>query len=453
MKAYKGLKMNDIDVLGREEFANQILQVIEYYSEKKQSISFALQGDWGIGKSWLIKKLYNALYDFQDFDNCGSKYCIFTYNAWDFDYYDEPLISLFISIYKQLNNENALFIQNDETRKKVKALFETLKDCFLEELKPIPFIGNIINFKQEYDETIENLHDKIRKYDYHFDINQIMEATIKGLSKIAEQKQLVIIVDELDRCLPEYTIKVLERMHHISNNVQNLQIIYSIDKKQIEETVRKIYGQKVNASDYLKKFMFFSFNLDFGKINEKFLIKYKNIFTNFDFVFTDNFDKEKAFISILHEINMREREIVVQKIELINSVLNKNNEDLDISILYVELFLAYCLIKEIDICNSTVHYDNDSLFFEFINENGLPVKSVFVSQYFNILSQCHNVKQQFHGYVGYYKANIEFVIYNLLDNLINRQVPQYSIAWEQEFYRKSLGYLNNFIELYKSIEM
>jgi hypothetical protein len=170
-------------------------------------------------------------------------------------------------------------------------------------------------------------------------------------------------------------------------------------------------------------------------------------------MFTDNFNKEKAFISILHEINMREREIVIQKIELINSVLNNNNEDLDISILYVELFLAYCLIKEIDICNSRVHYDNDSLFFDFLNENSLPAKSVFVTQYFNILAQCHNVKQQFHGYAGYYKANIEFVIYNLLDNLINRQVPKYSIAWEQEFYKKSLDYLNSFIELYKSIEM
>ncbi len=453
MKAYKGIKMNDIDVLGREEFANQILQVIEYYSEKKQSISFALQGDWGIGKSWLIKKLYNALYDFQNFDNCGSKYCIFTYNAWDFDYYDEPLISLFISIYKQLNNENALFIKNEEAREKVKALFETLKDCFLEELKPIPLIGNIIDFKQKYNKKRKKIHDKIRKYDYHYDINQIMEATIKGLSKIADQKQLVIFVDELDRCLPEYAIKVLERMHHISKNVQNLQIIYSIDKKQIEETVRKIYGQKVIASDYLKKFMSFSFNLDLGKLNENFLIKYKNIFNNFDFIFTDNFNKEKAFISILHEINMREREIVIQKIELINSVLNNNNEDLDISILYVELFLAYCSIKEIDICNSTVHYDKNTLFFEFINENGLPVKSVFVSQYFNILTQCHNVKQEFHGYAGYYKANIEYVIFNLLNNLMNRKIPEYSIAWEQDFYKKSLNYLNSFIELYKSIEM
>ena len=55
--------------------------------------------------------------------------------------------------------------------------------------------------------------------------------------------------------------------------------------------------------------------------------------------------------------------------------------------------------------------------FDFLNEKTLPEKSVFVSQYFNILSQSHNVKHELHGYDGFYKANIEYVIYNLLNNL------------------------------------
>ena len=444
---------DDIDVLNRKVFIDRIKQIIEYYAEKKQSVSFSIQGTWGCGKSWIINKVYNELYDIQDFENCGSKYCIFTYNAWDYDYYDEPLISLFISLYKQLNNENAVLIKNEETRKKVKLFFNTLKNDFIKELKVIPLVESIISFKQAYDKELENYDDKVRKYDYHFDINQIMEATIKGLNKISREKSLVLFVDELDRCLPEYAIKVLERMHHISKNVPNLQIIYSIDKKQIEETVRNIFGKKINASDYLKKFISFGFNLDSGEMNENFLIKYENLFKYFDFTFTDNFDKEKAFISILSEINMREREIIIQKIELINSVLNRSNELLDISILYIELFLAYCSKKEIDICNSTVHYANDILSFDFINEKFLPVKSVFISQYFTNLSQSHNVKHKFHGYDGFYKANIEYVIYNLLNNLVNRKLPEYSIAWEHDFYRKSFTYISNFIELYKNIEM
>ena len=443
----------DVDVLDRKEFIENIIKIVEYYAEKKQSVSFSIQGPWGSGKSWIINKVYNELYDMQDFDSCGSKYCIFTYNAWDFDYYDEPLISLFISIYKQLNNENVLFIKNEKTREKVKVLFETLKDCFLEELKPIPLIGSIINFKQDYDETRESLHDTIRKYDYHFDINQIMEATINGLRRIANQKQLVIIVDELDRCLPEYAIKVLERMHHISKNVQNIQIIYSIDKNQIEETVRNIYGQKVNASDYLKKFFGFGFNLSSGNLNEQFSIKYKNLFKNFDFIFCDNFDKEKGFSAILLETNMRERENIIQKVELINSILNNEQKILDISILYVELFLANCFADGIYISSSEIHYDNNKLTL-LVTDNNTQLKLTSkLSVFFENLSHSHKVEHKPHGYEGFYNAEIEYVIYNLLNNLINIQLPQYYIAPETEFYRFGLDFLMNFIKLYKSIEM
>lgn len=445
--------MNDIDVLDRKEFVDKVIQIIEYYSNKSQSVSFSIQGDWGSGKSWIINKVYNELYDIQDFDNCDSKYCIFTYNAWDFDYYDEPLISLFISIYKQLNNENAIFIKNEKTRKNVKALFETLKDSFLDELKPIPLIGNIVNFKRAYNKTIEKRHEKIRKYDYHFDINQIMEATINGLNKITKERTLVIFVDELDRCLPEYAIKVLERMHHISKKVQNLQIIYSIDKNQFKETVRNIFGQNVNAGDYLKKFFGFGINISSGVINDQFTEKYKALFNNFDFVFSDNFDKEKAFSSILLETNMRERENIIQKIELINSILNKNNEALDIAVLYAEIFIAYCFTKKINIFNGEIHYENDNLYFTVENDTPQFVKSAFISKFFDRLVQSHNVKHELHGYDGFYKANIEYVVFNLLNNCINIQLPEYSIAWETEFYTNGAGLLNNFVKLYKDIEM
>lgn len=445
--------MNDIDVLDRKEFVDKVIQIIEYYSNKSQAVSFSIQGDWGSGKSWIINKVYNELYDIQDFDNCDSKYCIFTYNAWDFDYYDEPLISLFISIYKQLNNENAIFIKNEKTRKNVKALFETLKDSFLDELKPIPLIGNIVNFKRAYNKTIEKRHEKIRKYDYHFDINQIMEATINGLNKITKERTLVIFVDELDRCLPEYAIKVLERMHHISKKVQNLQIIYSIDKNQFKETVRNIFGQNVNAGDYLKKFFGFGINISSGVINDLFTEKYKALFNNFDFVFSDNFDKEKAFSSILLETNMRERENIIQKIELINSILNKNNEALDIAVLYAEIFIAYCFTKKINIFNGEIHYENDNLYFTVENDTPQFVKSAFISKFFDGLVQSHNVKHELHGYDGFYKANIEYVVFNLLNNCINIQLPEYSIAWETEFYTNGAGLLNNFVKLYKDIEM
>lgn len=444
---------DDIDVLDRKAFIERIMQIIEYYSDKKQAVSFSIQGDWGSGKSWIINKVYNELYDIQDFDNCGSKYCIFTYNAWDYDYYDEPLLSLFISIYKQLNNENAIFIKNEETRKKVRALFETIKDSFLEGLKPIPFIGNIINFKQNYDEKLEGYDNKIRKYDYHFDINQIMDAVLKGFNKLTKDKTVVLFIDELDRCLPEYAIKVLERIHHISKNVQNFQIVYSIDKNQIDNTVRNIFGSDINTNDYLRKFFSFGFHLSSGFINEMFMKKYENLFSYFDFIFTDNFDKEKAFCLILQDINMRTRENIISKIDLINSMLNNKQEKLDISILYAELFLAYCFEKDINVYNCKIHYENNSLYFSIENDNANLTKSAAISKYFDGLSQCHNVKHELSKFGGFCCATVEYVVYNLLNNFINIELPEYSVGWETDFYTIGLGILNDFMKLYKSIEM
>lgn len=333
---------DDIDVLDRKIFIDQILKTIEYYSANKERVSFSIQGSWGSGKSWVINKLTNELYDIQDFENCGSKYCIFSYNAWDYDYYDEPLLSLFISIYKQLNNENAVLIKNEETRKKVKTLLDTIKDDFMEELKIVPFIGNIINFKQSYDEKLEQYDENIRKYDYHFDINQIMEATLKGLNKISESKTIVLFIDELDRCLPEYAIKVFERIHHIKQYVRNIQIIYSIDKNQLEKIIENTFGTTNSISDYLAKFIDFGYKIPPAQFNTAIENKYKELFEQFDFV---NCDKSTTIFELIksllpESIPIRIQQAMLKKIIFLNNQLNTTKEKMDYSVLITELFIA-----------------------------------------------------------------------------------------------------------------
>lgn len=352
---------DEIDVLDRKSFTDRIRQIIEYYADKKQSVSFSIQGTWGSGKSWIVNKVYNELYDIQDFDNCGSKYCIFTYNAWDYDYYDEPLISLFISLYKQLNNENAVLIKNEDTRKNVKAFFDTLKKEFIEELKVIPLVENIITFKQNYDDQLKSYDDTIRKYDYHFDINQIMEATIKGLNKIASEKTLVLFVDELDRCLPEYAIKVLERIHHIKQYVKNIEIIYSIDKEQLKQTINNCFGNNDEKmiKNYLSKFIEFGLTMPPATFNKEIDKKYNELFEQFDFI---NCAKNKTIIELVRSllpesIPIRIHQAIIKKIVFINNQINNTSEKLDYSILITELFIAVAYEVKMDWKTSFFAYD------------------------------------------------------------------------------------------------
>lgn len=462
------LENNDIDVLDRSTLIDQIIKVIEYYADKNHSVSFSIQGSWGIGKSWIINNLAAELYNMQDINIPGGKYCVLKFNPWEYDYYNEPLMSLILSLKNQVNSEKAIFPINEEHIQMFKYSMDILSTELVAPIldligivsgnPAVSFLGKFfVNktkiIKHDLDKKTEDCKKQKRFLNPYLDLEDLMKVTITGLNKISNNKTVILLIDELDRCLPEYAIKVLERMHHITQSVNNLQIIYSIDKKQIEETVRKIFGVNANTSDYLKKFYSFSFNLSSGFLNEKFLEKYEKLFNKFDFIFTDNFDKEKAFISILSEINMREREYIIQKIELINSILNKNNEVLDIAVLYVEIFIAYCFTQKINIFNGEIHYENDNLYFTVENDTPQFEKSAFISKFFDGLVQSHNVKHELHGYDGFYKANIEYVVFNLLNNCINIQLPEYSIAWETDFYTNGAGVLNNFVKLYKDIEM
>lgn len=454
------------DLLSREDDIKQIITIIEKISKRENNtVSFAIEGDWGCGKSWLINKLASELYDMQDIDIAGGKYCVLKFNPWEYDYYDEPLLSLILSLKNQVNAENSIFMVNEEHKKmfmdSMKVLANELVYPILDIISFVTvnpsfsivgrfFIYKTKKYKKELDKIENDDKNQKRYLNPYIDLEELMKKFVIGLKKITKDKTIILLVDELDRCIPNYSIKVLERMHHLTQNVNNLQIIYTINRNQVNETIKKVYGSKIEPREYLKKFISFSIKLLPGNLNQNFINQNKSLFEKFDFIFTDNFDIEIAFCFILPNINMRERENILEKIKLVNSILNEKDEMLDYSILYVELLLVYCFYFEINIYNISPFYDNEthSIIISPLFEN-----SEFLSPYFENLRQCHSVKHKTHGYEGFYEASIEYVICNLLKNLEVQKIQEYSIAWEQEFYNNSLNFLNNFVELYKNLDV
>lgn len=452
-----------IDLLNREEDLKKIINVIETLSTNKENFnSYAIEGNWGCGKSWLINRLAAELYDMQDLDVAGGKYCVLKFNPWEYDYYNEPLLSLILSLKNQVKAETSIFNIRDDHIKmfkdSMKILADELVDPVLDSISIatanpfVSIVGKLFikktkQFKTDLDKKSDEYKTQKRHLNPYIDLEEVMKKVTEGLNKISKDKTVILLVDELDRCIPNYAIKVLERMHHITANVKNIQIIYSIDRNQLDETIRKVYGQQVDVKNYLKKFFSISFKLEAGNLSNEFINQHKSLFDKFDFTFSDNVDVSIAFNSILPDINMREREHILQKIELINKTLIKEDEILDFSILYVELFLVYCIYNNFDIYNISAFYrEEDNSIYIADHNNDL-------SQYIETLYLSHSVRHETHGYEGYYNATFENVFYNLWKNLQKQELPSYLISWEQDFYRNSFAFLNNFIELYKDIEI
>lgn len=89
-----------------------------------------------------------------------------------------------------------------------------------------------------------------------------MAELISGLSmdRVGLQAPLVVIVDELDRCRPDYAIKVLEEIKHFFD-VPGVVFVLAMHKEQLSKSIRAVYGPDFESDEYLRRFYDLAINL------------------------------------------------------------------------------------------------------------------------------------------------------------------------------------------------
>ena len=83
-----------------------------------------------------------------------------------------------------------------------------------------------------------------------------METTIKKFFEevlFEKAEQLIIFVDELDRCRPSYAVKLLERIEHYFIN-ERITFVFSVNLEQLQHTIKNFYGNDFDACRYLDRF-------------------------------------------------------------------------------------------------------------------------------------------------------------------------------------------------------
>ncbi|VEJ10038.1 Phage T7 exclusion protein [Actinobacillus delphinicola] len=69
------------------------------------------------------------------------------------------------------------------------------------------------------------------------------------LRSIAANNPIILFIDELDRCRPDYTLKFLEIIKH-TFDIPNIKFVFIINKKQLIPIIQNTYGNEI----YLDKF-------------------------------------------------------------------------------------------------------------------------------------------------------------------------------------------------------
>lgn len=330
--------MEKIDILNRDPDVERLQNIIRIISEKKSNTSFAINGGWGSGKTFVLNMLEESLEQVQDEDTASNRYLIFHYDCWKYDYYEEPILAIVASMLDTLDEK--INVLSEKQRETVKAALKTIGNTFLNIANTVVEAKTGIDFKDTIKsakkvcgsakKSIEVNHD----YDTYFSFNKTLNKlrnTIRGLSA---DHTIVFVVDELDRCLPSYAIKVLERLHHITNELDNTVTIIATDKKRLESIINSTIGvTEIDA--YLKKFIKFEVALGVGDTNNDIEKKFPTYFSLFE-----GDDKEEAMEYIhafFQNIDIRSISRIIELAELTHTILAK--EKMDYSVMCMEVFV------------------------------------------------------------------------------------------------------------------
>lgn len=67
-------------------------------------------------------------------------------------------------------------------------------------------------------------------------------------------KRIVFVIDELDRCRPDFALDLLENIKHLFS-VSGVTFLLVMNRKQLEESVKCRYGIGIDSVTYLQKFI------------------------------------------------------------------------------------------------------------------------------------------------------------------------------------------------------
>lgn len=232
----------------------KIVMLAKMLLNQKNNIAISIDGSWGSGKTFFVKqfeyviKNIEKFFDdksFQDeekkiFTRLNEKHIIIYYNAWENDDHDNPLESILYNILNDFPEQKNSLIDFDELKKALKYIcFDGIKVVSKNLLDP-NYFDKMKSFKELTSEII-TIEEKKKAF------NKLID------NILYDNQRLILIIDELDRCNPNFAVKLLETIKHFYNN-KKITILFSTNNNQLSHTIKKFYGDNFDGYSYLNKF-------------------------------------------------------------------------------------------------------------------------------------------------------------------------------------------------------
>lgn len=262
-----------------EDFLKMLITVEPPYT-------FVIDAPWGSGKTFFVKQVARVLqmanptlnHDFETLNatlgetatELPATPCLPIYfNAWEDDHFDNPILPIMASIANAVDEQSVK--GGKDFGKGVISVIETA--------------ASIIGYGVDINGIIENFSgtDFLEQYKAEKELRSKIGELIKNhLPKVA--KRAIIFIDELDRCRPEFAIKVLEQTKTLFQQ-ESIVVVFSTDITQLAHSLQGVYGPRFEGRKYLERF--YDKRLELNPIKPADYLLYKGINTMDGYTFMD----------------------------------------------------------------------------------------------------------------------------------------------------------------------
>jgi KAP family P-loop domain len=264
-----------LDFLNNEAIATTVVRLLR--DRPDHAVTIGVHGDWGAGKSSVLEMIEVAL-------EGDERVLCLKFNGWRFQGFEDAKIALIEGIVTGLIEKRPALTKAAEAVKGVFRRIDWLKvakkagGLALTTFTGIPTLGQIetvvggierllqdpakLATKANLDAATEAARSLLKPADESKNVPEEIAGFRKAfddLLKAADVDQLVVLIDDLDRCLPDTAIETLEAVRLFVFTPRTAFVV-AADEAMIEYAVRKHFpdlpdttGPRDYARNYLEK--------------------------------------------------------------------------------------------------------------------------------------------------------------------------------------------------------
>ena len=257
------IQRREIDVLADDPFKNDLLdrkEPVEVLTHLVRSIegpcALAVDAAWGAGKTTFLRIWAQHLRN-QEFP-------VVEFNAWETDFSGDPFVALSTELTDGLHEYTG-----EPLEEKIAAAQKAAKEVLRRAVPGLIRVAtagildvNPLLEKEaakalaSYAEARLTGYQEAQKSVEEF--RRVLQDMAKTLSQSRENRPLIVVIDELDRCRPSYAVELLEVAKHLFS-VDHIVFVLAVNRSELTHSIKALYGSDFDAGGYLRRF----FDIDF----------------------------------------------------------------------------------------------------------------------------------------------------------------------------------------------